>query len=117
MRSFLWLYQSKISCGLLLGLIFLTLPPSALAECTARKNTLGHLNYHCTDGNKGQIRKNALGNWQDKKTGTIYRKTPLGTLQGSDGSQYRKDALGNYRSNDGKVYRKDALGDWRSGSR
>lgn len=63
MRSFLWLYQSKIPCGLLLGLVFLTLPPSALAECTARKNTLGHLNYHCTDGNNGQIRKNALGNW------------------------------------------------------
>lgn len=102
---------------ILSAFIFTAISLQASAECSTRKNALGNLEYRCSDGRKGQLRKDALERWQDTESGTTYRTTPLGNIQGSDGTHYRKDALGNYRSNDGKVYRKDALGNWEPGSR
>jgi len=107
----------KIPALMLAVFFFTAIPPQVSAECSTRKNALGNLEYRCSDGRKGQLRKDALERWQDTESRTTYRTTPLGNVQGSDGTHYRKDALGHYRSNDGKVYRKDALGNWQSESR
>lgn len=88
----------KILALILSAFIFAAISSLASAECSARKNALGNSEYRCSDGSKIQLRKDALERWQDTESGTTYRITPLGTVQGSDGTRYRKDALGNWQS-------------------
>lgn len=56
-------------------------------------------------------RKDALGNWNDNRTGNRYRKDSLGNYRSSDGEDvWRKDSLGNWRNREGRRCREDALG-------
>ena len=88
-----------------LAALLLSLTPQVVfaADCTYRKDALGHTRYQCDDGKQGTLREDALGNIKDSGTGTTWRKDALGNLKRSDGTTYRQDALGNIRRSNAKT--------------
>src|SRR5690554_6368444 len=83
----------------------------AQENCTYRKDALGNMRYQCDSGGQGTLRKDALGNWNDKRTGNRYRKDSLGNYLSSDVEDvWCKDSLGNWRDREGRRCREDALG-------
>ena len=104
-----------------LAALLLSLTPQVVfaADCTYRKDALGHTRYQCDDGKQGTLREDALGNIKDSGTGITWRTDPLGNRKGSDGTTYRKDSLGNVRvsrpgTGDTVTWRKDSLGNLRA---
>ncbi|HDT5895345.1 TPA: hypothetical protein QHC12_004610, partial [Aeromonas hydrophila subsp. hydrophila] len=59
-----------------LAALLLSLTPQVVfaADCTYRKDALGHTRYQCDDGKQGTLREDALGNIKDSGTGTTWRK-------------------------------------------
>ena len=68
-----------------LAALLLSLTPQVVfaADCTYRKDALGHTRYQCDDGKQGTLREDALGNIKDSGTGTTWRKDALGNLKGA----------------------------------
>ncbi|CAJ1801218.1 MULTISPECIES: hypothetical protein [Aeromonas] len=100
-----------------LAALLLSLTPQVVfaADCTYRKDALGHTRYQCDDGKQGTLREDALGNIKDSGTGTTWRKDALGNIRGSNAKTgervtWREDALGQLRASDGTVCRTNALG-------
>ncbi|MBL0442886.1 hypothetical protein JEO77_15855 [Aeromonas veronii] len=100
-----------------LAALLLSLAPQVVfaADCTYRKDALGHTRYQCDDGKQGTLREDALGNIKDSGTGTTWRKDALGNIRGSNAKTgervtWREDALGQLRASDGTVCRTNALG-------
>ncbi len=117
-------HQSGFWCvtrPLSLAVLLLGLMPQVVfaANCTYRKDALGHTRYQCDDGKQGTLREDALGNIKDSGTGTTWRKDALGNLKGSDGTTYRQDTLGNILGSNAKTgervtWREDSLGNLRA---
>ncbi len=112
-------HQSGFWCvtrPLSLAVLLLGLMPQVVfaANCTYRKDALGHTRYQCDDGKQGTLREDALGNLKGSD-GTTYRQDALGNILGSNAKTgervtWREDSLGNLRATDGTVCRTNALG-------
>ena len=65
-----------------LAALLLSLTPQVVfaADCTYRKDALGHTRYQCDDGKQGTLREDALGQLR-ASDGTVCRTNALGQLK------------------------------------